>query len=64
MAVIGDLDEFEATVLDDDVDGSGAGVEAVLHQLLRDGAEVDNHLSGLNLVDLPREVSYLVRNRI
>ncbi|KAG5524626.1 hypothetical protein RHGRI_031334 [Rhododendron griersonianum] len=29
MAVVGDLDEFEAAVLDDGVDGGGAGVEAV-----------------------------------
>ncbi|KAI8569435.1 hypothetical protein RHMOL_Rhmol02G0278900 [Rhododendron molle] len=29
MAGVGDLDEFEAAVLDDGVDGGGAGVEAV-----------------------------------
>ncbi|KAG5544697.1 hypothetical protein RHGRI_017219 [Rhododendron griersonianum] len=29
MAVVRDLDEFEAVVLDDGVDGGGAGIEAV-----------------------------------
>ncbi|KAI8529331.1 hypothetical protein RHMOL_Rhmol12G0216700 [Rhododendron molle] len=35
VAVVGDLDEFEAVVLDDD--GGGANVEAVLDQLLHGG---------------------------
>lgn len=34
VAIIGDLDELEAAVLDDNGDGGGACVEAVLHELL------------------------------
>lgn len=35
-------------------DGGGAGVDAVFDQLLDDGAEVDNDLAGLYLMDLYR----------
>lgn len=34
VTIIGDLDELEAAVLDDNGDGGGACVEAVLHELL------------------------------
>ncbi|KAE9445447.1 hypothetical protein C3L33_22655, partial [Rhododendron williamsianum] len=48
--VAGDLDEFEATVLDDDVDGGGAGVEVVLDQLLHGRDWPLDHFSGGDLV--------------
>lgn len=46
MTVVGDLDELEAPVLDDDVDGGGSGVEAVLEELFHGGARALDHLSG------------------
>lgn len=46
MTVVGDLDELEASILDDDGDGGGAGVEAVLHQLLHRRRRPLNHLAG------------------
>lgn len=33
MAVIGDLDKLDATVLNDDGDGGGVSIEAALDQL-------------------------------
>ncbi|KAG5528240.1 hypothetical protein RHGRI_028985 [Rhododendron griersonianum] len=44
------MDEFEATVLDDDVDGGGAGVEVVLDQLLHGRDWPLDHFSGGDLV--------------
>lgn len=46
MAVVGNLDELEASVLDDDVDGGGSGVEAVLDELFHGGVRALDHLSG------------------
>lgn len=46
VAVVGNLDELEASVLDDDVDGSGSGVEAVLDELFHGGVRALDHLSG------------------
>jgi hypothetical protein len=50
VAVVGDLDKFEAAVLYDDVYGGGVGVEAVLHQLLHGGHWPLDHLSGRDSV--------------
>lgn len=46
VAVVGDLDEFEAAVLDDDVDGGGVGVETVLDELFDGGDGALDDLTG------------------
>lgn len=46
VAVIGDLDELEAAVLDDDVYGGGAGVETVLNELFDGGDRALDNLAG------------------
>lgn len=51
VAIVGDLDEFEAAVLDDEVDGGGGGVEAVLDQLLDGGDGALDDLAGGDSVD-------------
>lgn len=49
-AVISDLEPLLAVGLEADLDGGGAGVEAVLHELLHCGGEVENDLAGANPV--------------
>lgn len=51
VAIVGDLDEFEAAVLDDEVDGGGGGVEAVLDQLLHGGDGALDDFPGGDSVD-------------
>lgn len=51
MAVVGNLDEFEAAVFDNDVDGGGLGVEAVLDELFNGGHRPLNNLSGSDSID-------------
>lgn len=46
VAVVGDLDEFEAAILDEEADGGGGGVEAVLHELLHGGDGALDDLAG------------------
>lgn len=46
VAVVWDLDEFEATVLDDDVYGGGVRIEAVLNELFDGGDGALDDLSG------------------
>lgn len=50
VAVVGDLDEFEAAILDDQVDGGGRRVQAVLHQLLNRRHRPLDHLAGSDSV--------------
>lgn len=51
MAVVGNLDEFEAAVLDNYVDGGGLGVKAVLDEFFNGGHRPLNDLSGSNSID-------------
>jgi hypothetical protein len=51
VAVVRDLNEFEAAVLDDDAYGGGVGVDAVLHQLLDGRYWPLDHLPGRDAVD-------------
>ena len=49
-AVVGDLEPLLAVGLEADLDGGGAGVEAVLDEFLDGGGEVENDLAGANPV--------------
>lgn len=49
-AVVGDLEPLLAVGLEADLDGGGAGVEAVLDELLDGGGEVEDDLAGANPV--------------
>ena len=51
VAVVGDLDKLEAAVLDEDIDGGGGGVEAVLEELLDGGDWALDDLAGGDSVD-------------
>lgn len=51
VAVVGDLDEFKAAILDEEIDGGGARVEAVLEELLDGGDRTLNDLAGGDSVD-------------
>lgn len=51
VAVVGDLDELEAAVLNEEVDGGGGGVEAVLDELLDGGDGALDDLAGGDAVD-------------
>jgi len=51
VAVVGDLDELEAAILDEEIDGGGGGVEAVLEELLDGGDRPLNDLAGGDPVD-------------
>lgn len=51
MAVVRNLDEFEAAVLDDDVDGCCLGVEAVFDELFNGGNRSLNDLPGSDSID-------------
>lgn len=46
MAIIGDLDELEATILDHDRDGGGVSIQAVLDQLFHGGYRPLDDLTG------------------
>lgn len=50
MAIIGDLNELEASVLDNDVNGSGPSVEVVLDELFHGGVRALDHLFDGDLV--------------
>ena len=45
MAVVGDLDELEASDLDDDANGAGPSVEVVLDKLFHGKVRTLDHLS-------------------
>ena len=49
-AVVGDLEPLLAVGLEADLDGRGAGVEAVLDELLHGGGEVEDDLAGADAV--------------
>jgi len=51
VAVVGDLNELEAAILDEEIDGGGAGVEAVLEELLDGVDRTLNDLAGGDSVD-------------
>lgn len=46
VAVVGDLDEFKAAVFDEEGDGGGGGVEAVLEELFDGGDGALDDLAG------------------
>jgi hypothetical protein len=49
-SVVGDLEPLLAVRLEADLDGGGAGVEAVLDELLNGGGEVEDDLAGADAV--------------
>lgn len=49
-AIVLDLDGIQAIVLEADLDGGCAGVQAVLNQLFDNGAQIDDDLTRLDLV--------------
>lgn len=50
-AIVGDLEEFEAAVLDQDFECSGASIDRVLNQFLQSIDRGNNDLSCGDLVD-------------
>lgn len=50
-AVVDDLEPLLPVLLEGDLDAGGAGVEAVLDELLDGGGEVEDHLAGAYPVD-------------
>ena len=63
--VVDDLEPVFAEVLEGDFDGGGAGVEAVLDELLDGGGEVEDDLAGADSVHdgLPDGLDNLRLNR-
>ncbi|CAL0301775.1 unnamed protein product [Lupinus luteus] len=53
MAIVIDLDEFETTIIDDDVDPSGVSVKAVLDKFLDGGERVLDDITGVPRLPSP-----------